>query len=292
MKIDGGSELYQSQAQTILEIFNALCQPERNLESSCIIKITPDLKKDIYLFSSEKDKIRYDACGVPDLNGLLAQPLSDDLVFTILISEKQFADSQYIHTLIHELVHFHDYYRYYKENGNLYIKNVQEQDKHYFREFYCWSEFHAKSVGTHIFAIYTYHVEYELEVPPDGKYSMQIDPQTKTVEDSLDCFLSNKLPEKRNDLFWKFVYSLVGYYGRLSIDDVKNPAVIRDPSFPREKLLKAFGKPVIELFPLLKGMNTYEKALSGLPSLKSLFDQITRKLNNDVVRWFFGGNVR
>ena len=293
MKIESGSELYKSQAQTILEIFDDIFSPEKEYQLSCTIKITPDIRRDIYLLSSEKEKKHFDSFGVPDFNGFLIQPSSDDLAFTILIAEKQFADSQYVHTLIHELVHLHDYFRYYKEHGNLNIKSPAEQDKYFFREFYYWSEFHAKRTGNLIFAIYRYRVEYNLEAPPDGKYSFAIDFQTKGLEESLDRFLSNNSPERRNDLFWDFVYTLIGYYGRLSIAASEDPAAIPDPSFPRDKIHKAFGKAAIELFPLLKSMDSYEKALASWPSLKSLFDQIINNLNYDLSPWsIFEANLR
>jgi hypothetical protein len=291
MKIEGGSELYKSQAKTILEIFNSVFQPEK--EPSCTIKITPDIKRDIYLLSSEKEKKYYESFGVPDFNGFLSQPSPEDLAFIILVAEKQFADSQHVHTLIHELVHLHDYFRYYKENGNLCIKSKAEQDKCYYREFYYWSEFHAKSVGILIYAIYTYRIEYNLEAPPDGKYSFVLDFQTKALEESLDCFLSNSSPERRNDLFWDFVRNLVSYYGRLSIVDSKEPGAIPDPSFPRDKILKSFGKPAIDFFPLLKSMDSYEKAIPRLPLLKALFDQIIDKLNYVLSPWsIFDANLR
>ena len=285
MNIESSSELYKSQAQKLFEILNSVFKDEAGHYPSCTIKITPDIRRDIYLFSSEKEKKHFDSFGVPDFNGFLIQPSSEDLAFIILIAEKQFADSQYVHTLIHEIVHLHDYFRYYKDNGNLNIKSTAEQDKCYFREFYYWSEFHAKSVGILVYAIYTYHVEYKLEPPLDGKYSLAIDFQTNALEESLVCFLSNSLPGRRNDLFWDFIYTLVGYYGRLSIVDFKGPEAIPDPSFPRDKMLKSFGKPVIDLFALLKSMDTYEKAIPCLPSLKSLFDQIINKLNYDIFPW-------
>jgi hypothetical protein len=107
--------------------------------------------------------------------------------------------------------------------------------------------------------------------------------------------LSNylRLSGRRNDLFWNFVYTLIGYYGRLSIFGSEDPAAIPDPSFPRDKIHKAFGKPAIDLFPLLKSMDTYEKALPSLPSLKSLFNQIINKLNYDVSPWsIFEANLK
>jgi len=287
MNIESSSELYRHQAETAIDFFTSSFNLGADYSLSCPIKICPDIKKDIYRLSSDDHKRKFDITGVPDLNGYLVQPKSDELDFIILISEKQFIDLQYIHTIVHELVHLNDYFRYYQKNGNLSIRGSAEQNKAYYREFYYWSEFHAKRIGFIVYAIYKYRIEAELEAPPNDKYEFIIDFQTKSIIDSLDRFLSNTLPALRNDLFWDFISTLIGYYGRQSVPDTEDPAMILDEAFPRDKLIKTFGNPVIDLFPLLRVMDTYEKAIPRLPSLNTHLESIITKLNTDISPWSY-----
>ena len=267
MNVESSSDLYRRQTEAVIEFFTCSFNLGAEFSLSCPIKICPNIKNDIYRLSSDDHKRKFDITGIPNLNGYLVQPRSDELDFTILISEKQFIDSQYVHTIVHELVHLNDYFRYYQENGNLSIRGSAEQDKAFYREFFYWSEFHAKRIGFIVYAIYKYHIEDELEAPPNGKYEFSIDFQTKSIIDSLDRFLSNTLPALRNDLFWDFISALIGYYGRQSVPDTEDPAMILDEAFPRDKLIKTFGKPVIELFPLLRTMVISDNHYSRLTTI-------------------------
>jgi hypothetical protein len=284
MILDGSCEPHRAKIELVLELVSAMFLGRGDLPG--MIKVSPDIKKDIYFLSPKGNRAYYDLHGVQEFSGFLVPPLTDDLRFTILIAERQFADFQYARTLAHELAHLQDYFRYYSENGNLGIKSPEEQARRYYREFYYWSEFHARRAGISFGSIYSWHFEYNLDLPPDGNYSMTIDLQTKGLEDALDRFLSNRASESANDLFWGVVAALVCYYARLSLNNAIGLDSIPDLTFPREKLAGAFGVPILALFPLLKSMRTYEEAVSSLPSLKSLFDRITAKLNADYP-WSF-----
>ncbi len=216
-----------------------------------------------------------------ELNGCLIPPESSDLPFIILIAERQFKDSQYIHTLIHELMHLIDYYQFIEDNGNPNAKSPEELKRVYHWEFQCWAEFHAKQVGFWFYCIYRW-CECGNELPPDGRLTFEnVDWQAKSVEEPLDRFLAGRSSASANNLLWDLVLALVNYYARMSVAEYADINSFPDPAFPREKLVKALGEHALELFPLLKRMRAYTEAVPLLPSLSALFDKIVTKLNED-----------
>lgn len=219
-----------------------------------------------------------------DLNGCMVAPDSDGLPFTILIAERQFKDSQYVHTLIHELAHLLDYSQFAKEHGNPNAMNPQEKEKVHSWEFYLWAEYHAKQVGFWFFGIYRWY-ECGNETPPDGRYSFEeVDWQARNVEEPLSRLLASRFSPEANKHLWDTILALVNYYARMSIAEGVSEDSIPDPAFPRDKLVAAFGAPVLELFPLLRRMRCYAEAIPLLPSLSALFDKIIAKLNAES-RW-------
>ncbi|MGA2362981.1 MAG: hypothetical protein ABSG73_11045 [Candidatus Aminicenantales bacterium] len=284
MVLDGSCKPFRKEIELLLKIFSMLSPGTEDLP--CTIKVTADVEKDYNLLSPGGDKAQDGLRRLKDLNGVLVPSASENPSFTILISEQQFADLQYVHTLAHELVHLYDYSRFFKENGNLNLRGREEQEKAHYSEFCFWAEFHAKRVGTWFQCFYSWYGEHGLETPPDGRCSFSIDWQTKSVQEALDRFTAGRTSALANDLLWDLVLALVCYYGRLSLDEATGWDSIPDPAFPKEGLVAALGEPVLDLFTLLKRMRFYEEAVPLLPSLDGLFGKIAAKLNSGSPWWF------
>jgi hypothetical protein len=284
MVIDDSCDPYRAKIEWMFEFFSKVFPGTKDFP--CTIKMTADIEKDFLLLSPNRNEAPSGARDLKNFNGILIPSASDNPYFTLLIAERQFVDSQHVHTLAHELAHLQDYSRFFEENGNLNTRSKEEQNRLHYWEFYCWSEFHAKRVGLWFYSIYTWYFEHGLDMPPDDRYSFAIDPQTKSVQEPLDRFLAGRASASANDLLWDLVIALVGYYARLSLDEAIDQDSIPDPAFPREGLVLALGQPALELFKMLKGMRTYEEAIPALSSLNVLFGKITAKLNAGSPWWF------
>lgn len=277
MKIIGENYEYTNRIESLYELYKSVVQIKipSEFESTFVIKITSEFKKDLYLQSSEKAKLEMDKEGVPELNGIVIMPNNEDLDFTVLISSKQFEDDQIVHTAIHEFTHLYDYYQYFKENGNVYIRDEKEKESKYFYEFYHWSEYHSKRLGNLIFSIYKWH---EInEKPPDGIYSFQ---EVKFFSENLvgKIRLFNQAQKSNSShtsyLFWDLFIELMRYYGRLSVFQGKDLYKFPDEKFPEEILIDTLGIECIKLYHLLLQMDTYETAMKRLMEFKELKESI------------------
>lgn len=259
MTLDESCELHKGKIESIIDAFSSLAPEIKGI--GCTIKVAGQDER------------------LGDLNGRMIAPYSDGLTFTILIAERQFKDSQYVHTLIHELVHLIDYSQFVKAHGNPNAMNPREKEEAHSWEFHLWAEYHAKQVGFWFFGIYRWY-ECGNETPPDGRYSFEeVDWQAKSVEEPLSRLLASRFSPEANKHLWDTILALVNYYARLSIAEGVNEDSIPDPAFPRDKLVAAFGSPALELFPLLRRMRCYDEAIPLLPSLSALFDKIIARLN-------------
>jgi hypothetical protein len=279
MLLDGSCEPYREQIEPVLKIFWMLAPDAEGLP--CTLKVTADIRRDLLLLSPGADEAQAARGRLTDFNGVLI-PCAPGDSFTILISERQFTDLSYVHTLAHELAHLHDYSRFFRESGYLNEKGREEQEKAHFWEFYVWAEFHARRVGVWFRCMHSWCGEHGLDIPPDGRLPMTISFHAKDVEDAVDRLIVGRSTAAANDLLWKLIIELAWYYARLSLDESIGPDSIPDSAFPRQKLARVLGEPALELFALLRRMRTYDEAIPLLPSLDALFGKITSKLNEGL----------
>ena len=250
------------------------------IDSDFKVIVTSDFKKDYYDYSSKKDQVEIDKVGVPELNGIVIMPDTEQLNFTVLISQKQFEDLNYIHTLIHEFTHVYDYFQYFSEFGNVYIKGVSEKDEKYFWEFYNWSEYHAKRLGTLYYSVISWHLEYGEELPPSGKYEFVVNFYSRELEQKIRTFNEslNSMDPNRNNLFWELFQEIMAYYGRLSVFQGEKLDIYPDSDFPKEGLIKTFGHEIIDLYNLLLKLEKFETVAKYLNEIKKLKQSIISRL--------------
>ncbi len=287
MKIVSQNPEYSRQIEDLYKLYGLLGNIPAKINPRFTIKITPEFQEDLYLHSHEKEKLEMDKFGIPGLNGVVIMPKTEELDFIVLISSKQFEDDQVVHTAFHEFTHLYDYFQYFQENGNLYIRDEKEQELKYFWEFYQWSEYHAKRLGTFIFSIYQWYKMHGAKPPPDGKYLFQYaEFRSKDLVEKIDEFRKAQKMKLHNTnyLFWDLFQELMGYYGRFSVFQKEDLNKYPDEEFPKETLIDTLGQECIELYHLLLQMKTYDTAKTRLKEIKELKESILSTVN---IRAFF-----
>ncbi len=282
MEVVAQNAEYVERIENLYELCRSVEKILPEFEPSFTIKITSEFQKDLYLHSSEKEQSEMDKEGIPELNGVVILPKTEELHFTILISSKQFEEDQVVHTAIHEFTHLYDYCRYFEDNGNVYISDERERKSKCFVAFNHWTEYHAKRLGTLVFSIYRWHQVCGDTPPPDGKYPFQkVEFRSEDLREKIEQFnVAHKTKSyRRNYLFWDLLQELMGYYGRLSVFQKTGSNEYADREFPHEALVNTLGIPCIQLYHLLLELDGYENAKRRLRQVEDLIDSIVCAIN-------------
>ncbi len=290
MKIIAQNEDFKHQIKNLYKFYKSILFNKIGKEPKFTVEVTSDFKKDYYNECSKREREILDRVGIPELNGVVIMPQTEDLHFIILISSKSFENNQIIHTAIHEFTHLYDYFQYFLENGNLEIRSEEEKESKYYYEFYHWSEYHAKRLGTYFFSILEWHRVSGENPPPDNIYSFQhVEFYTRNIVEKInnsnDALITKS--QDSNDIFWDVYQELMSYFGRLSVFQAKDLNKYPDRDFPEELLKEVFGPKIIEMYHLLLRMDSYESAIRNLLEFKKLKALIISKINQ---RTFFRPN--
>jgi len=281
LKIISKSIKYINRIESLYQLYVVIEKITSENEVDFVIKTTSDIQKAIYRYSSLKERSEFDRVGIPKLNGIVIMPKNDNLKFTILLDTKLFKDDQIVHTAMHEFTHLFDYNKYFLDYGNVYIMDKEFKELKYFYEFYHWSEFHSKRIGTYIYCIYKWHQVHGNKMPK-GLYSFKnVDFHTDSIIKEInilkDC--QKLYSAKINDYFWNFFSELMGYYGRMGVFQEENSDTYPDRNFPKDVIIKNFGIDAIKLYNLMLEMDTYDKAINNLEKLRKFIKPIIEKFN-------------
>lgn len=224
-----------------------------------------------------------DQLGDPDeiarLNGRIIMPHDASREFIVLIKSEVFDSDQYLHTVAHELTHLADYYAFSKEVGSVYGLVGNEAAQHSFGAFYLWSEFHAKRVGTIVYATISWHNVNGPEPPENSRYSFSsVDLQTDVIRKRLVALRE----ARRNDCarpFWGVLEEMAAYLGRLSAFDEGCSPKDKDPQYPFEEVDQLLGDcDVCSIYRLFKTGDSYSKVKAVLPAVQYILYRIELNL--------------
>jgi len=231
---------------------------------------TNDIVSSNEKYCPEIGKVDLSNCNT--LNGRVITPDKNDGKFYILITEDSFNSDQYIHTIAHEMIHVDDIINDISINGIPYYYSKEDIIKKKYHEFMCWTEFHAKKIGTLVYCIFLYHYHNGPERPKDGVYEFEgVDFRAYDVIEALI-----KKPERkvsiRYDWFWECIDALVAYLGRLSAfykaEDIENI----DAKFPAQIVNEILGiNNVNKLYKILYNMEIYDDFKENSEEISKIF---------------------
>jgi len=161
-----------------------------------------------------------DISDYPQLNARVISPINIEDKYIIIIKKEILESIASLHTVAHEIIHVIDMIEYSKVHGVYYYFHTEEcQREHYFHEFMFWTEFHAKRVGTFVYAIKGYEIYNDGIPPEDGVYTLEsVDYQTSLLEKIIEEQPKNDISEI-SDWINKCLLEFSSYLGRLSIFD-------------------------------------------------------------------------
>lgn len=270
--------------ETLSRVYETLYPEEASyvIQERTQIIVTDDFVGKLRELSSPDEIDHYETYGWPeDLNAITLISRDEKAGFTILVMRSCFTDDTYQHTVPHEVTHVSDYTFLFERFGNLYAASEEEKTRHRFWAYYHWSEFHAKGLGSKLHAIIKAFGSSG-KWPEDGKFQFAyVDFQTKYLIDLLKGFersWSLGLLDT-NERFWRFLQGYMGYLGRISAFQASASHILPDRDFPEKKLVRAFGKEILDISPILLEMTTARKALAHLRDLNSIIEGICVSLN-------------
>jgi len=249
---------------------------ECEIENDVSIIISNNFKKDVYNYSSKRDKFDIERTEFPELNGVLLLPRDEISEFKIIVNDKQFNSDDYIHTVYHELTHYKDFRNYFDEFGNVYEKSEYKRKENYFYEFSLWSEYHAKKIGNLLYYLKLLVKQYG-DFSEDWKKIISVDFQSDKLKEEMSIL------QKRNkyrdiNAMSDFLNFLFGYYGRLSIFQEKI-GEYPDKSFPGDELIEKFGSYVIKLYEYLICREKYKTFINDISELRRILENICKEFD-------------
>jgi len=240
------------------------------------IIISNNFKKDVYDYSSKRDKIDIERTEFPELNGILLLPRDEIREFKIIINDKQFNSDDFIHTVYHELTHYKDYRNYFAEFGNIYEKSEYKRKENYFYEFSLWSEYHAKKIGNYLYYIKIFVKQYGY-ISENWKKIISVDFQSDKLKEEIAILQKRNMYRDINAVS-DFLNFLFGYYGRLSIFQ-ENIGEYPDKIFPGDELIKVFSINVIKLYEYLISRGNYQAFIKDIRELRSILENICKEFD-------------
>jgi len=240
------------------------------------IIISDNFKKDVYDYSSKRDKTEIEITEFPELNGILILPRDEIHEFIIIINDKQFKSEDFIHTVYHELTHYKDFKNYFNDFGNVYEKSEYKRKENYFYEFGFWTEYHAKKIGNLLYYLKIFVKQYG-EISDDWKNIISVDFQSDKLKEEMSILqIRNKDINAMSD----FLNFLFGYFGRLSIFQEKI-GEYPDRSFPSDELIKIFGPNIIKLYEYLICRGNYQTFINDVSDLRTILEDICKEFDKN-----------
>ena len=203
---------------------------EKNITDELVLFFStyePQIFIDLYITNDLYTKRKSLVCGLNDFklvgqnkvniknfSGCMALGKTTHDNFSALLSYKAFEElnnsDSWRGTIHHECTHACDYYNYLKFNNILESDNIYETE--YYREFWLWSEFHARLYGS--YRNYKY-LKYSLQ-----STEYQIDPKL-TIDNLVNDYVQNDSDYNLMQILG-ILANLAYFYGRRPLDYFRN----------------------------------------------------------------------
>lgn len=236
------------------------------------IRFNIECTDDIYgrrleLATNEKDSecIRQYKTFIQDLNGTVVFPKDKDGIHYVLISEKDFQDRRYpfIDTIIHELTHIYDLMNFATEFCGGSYELVEQHGL--FKDFYYWTEFHAKHVGYSLYRKILYQF-YDIKFNKEDQLGYILNTELK---DRYDELLQNLKEHQYDKDITICIYSIIQFLGRFSVWQDLFQEITPHWYLP-DYFQGNYRALVIGIYKLLCSMDDYGIAISKLNQLEML----------------------
>ena len=256
----------------IYKIVNEYCSINKLNDLDIYIEFVDDLfKRRLELSTNMIDKTNVISQRdfIKTLNGTIVLPLDFKMHKSyILVSNNVINETyQFISTIIHELTHLYDFYNFQIYN---HINDTCDiENSRLFREFYFWTEFHAKRNG------YQYYRKTYLKL---NNNNTNIQEQIKHIQDT-ECpfqikILTEELIKYQNNPSI-FIYNIIQFLGRFSVWNDLFPKYFNKNTMPNE-LLEAFDNRLLKLYEWLYCNTNFE-------IVKNKLDELTPLINSFIL---------